>query len=128
MEMGSAFTLGRLFGIQVRLHFTWFIVFILVTVSLSWRIFPFSYPDWSALLSWVIGITTSLLFFSSVLAHELAHSLVGRAYGVSIKSITLFIFGGVSQIAEEPKKPSHASDWRSMCRGKSRPIPSPFSR
>jgi len=92
--MGSAFNLGRLFGIQVRLHYTWFIIFMLLTVSLV-------YPDWSHVLSWVIGIATSLLFFASVLAHELAHSLVGRVNGITIKSITLFIFGGMAQMTRE---------------------------
>jgi Zn-dependent protease len=95
--MGNAFNLGRLFGIQVRLHYTWFIIFMLVTVSLV-------YPDWSQSISWVTGIITSLFFFASVLAHELSHSLVGRANGVQIKSITLFIFGGVAQMAGEARE------------------------
>ncbi len=97
--MGSAFNLGKLFGVQVRLHYTWFIIFTLVTVSLV-------YPDWSRLLSWVMGISTSLLFFASVLAHELSHSLVGRANDVPIKNITLFIFGGVAQMTKEVTKAS----------------------
>jgi Zn-dependent protease len=94
--MGSAFNLGRLFGIRFRLHYTWFILFILVTVSMV-------YPDWSSLFYWIVAIITSLLFFTSLLAHELAHSLVGRANGIPIKSITLFIFGGVAQMAREAK-------------------------
>ncbi|MFC1984252.1 site-2 protease family protein [Chloroflexota bacterium] len=94
--MSSAFNLGRLFGIQFRLHYTWFIIFILVTVS-------FVYPDWSSLLYWIVAIITSLLFFASILAHELAHSLVGRANGIPIKSITLFIFGGVAQMTREAR-------------------------
>jgi len=97
--MGNAFNLGRLFGIQVRLHYTWFIIFMLVTVSLV-------YPSWSLPLSWVMGVITSLLFFASVLAHELSHSLVGRANDVPIKSITLFIFGGVAQMTREATKAS----------------------
>ena len=97
--MGNAFNLGKLFGIQVRLHYSWFIIFMLVTLSLV-------YPNWSQSLSWVIGIITSLLFFASVLAHELAHSLVGRANGIPIKSITLFIFGGVAQMTREATKAS----------------------
>ena len=99
--MGSAFNLGRVFGIRFRLHYTWFIIFILITVSLSWQLFPSLYPGWSPLLHWVVGVVTSLLFFASVLAHELAHSLVGRANGIPIKSITLFIFGGVAQMTRE---------------------------
>jgi Zn-dependent protease/CBS domain-containing protein len=97
--MGGGFNLGKVFGIQVRLHYTWFIIFMLVTVSLV-------YPDWSQWPSWGIGIITSLLFFASVLAHELAHSLVGRANGIPIKSITLFIFGGVAQMTKEATKAS----------------------
>jgi Zn-dependent protease len=94
--LNNAFTLGRLFGIQVRLHFSWFIIFVLVTVSLV-------SPDWLELTSWVVGIAASLLFFASALAHELAHSLVGRRYGVTIKSITLFVFGGMAHMAGEAK-------------------------
>ncbi len=104
--MGNAFNLGRLFGIQVRLHYTWFIIFVLITVSLSWQYFPFYYHGWSWLMYWMVGIASSLLFFSSVLAHELSHSLVSRSGGIPVKSITLFIFGGVAHIAREPEKAS----------------------
>jgi len=102
----GGFNLGKVFGIQFRLHYTWFIIFLLITVSLSWQVFPVFYPGWSQLLYWTIGIVTSLLFFASVLAHELAHSLVGRANGIPIKSITLFIFGGVAQMTKEAAKAS----------------------
>ena len=103
--MGSAFNLGKLFGIQFRLHYTWFIIFLLVTFSLSWQVFPVLYPGWTVLVYWVIGIVTSLLFFASVVAHELAHSLVARINGIPVKSITLFIFGGVAQMAREAAHP-----------------------
>jgi len=96
--MGSAFNLGKLFGIQLRLHYTWFIIFTLITVSLV-------YPDWSHPIYWILGIVTSLLFFASVIAHELAHSLVGRANGIPIKSITLFIFGGMAHMTKEANRP-----------------------
>lgn len=95
---GMAFGLGKLFGIQFRIHYTWFIIFILVTLFLV-------NPDYSRWSYWVIGIITSLLFFASVLAHELAHSLVGRANGGTITSITLFIFGGVAQMTKEAERP-----------------------
>ncbi|MDP6825392.1 MAG: site-2 protease family protein [Dehalococcoidales bacterium] len=97
--MGKSFNLGKVFGIQLRLHFTWSILFIFLTGSLV-------YPNWSQWFYWVAGIVASLLFFSSVVAHELAHSLVGRANGIPIKSITLFIFGGVAQMTKEPADPS----------------------
>ncbi|MFC2005037.1 site-2 protease family protein [Chloroflexota bacterium] len=96
--MGKAFNLGKLFGIEFRLHFSWFIIFILVTGVLV-------YPNYSQWFYWVIGIVTSLLFFASVIAHELAHSLVGRANGIPIVSLTLFIFGGVAQMTKEVTRP-----------------------
>jgi len=102
---GTAFNVGRIFDIQFRLHYTWFIIFVLVTVSLSWQLFPSLYPGWSGLTYWLIGIVTSLLFFASVVAHELSHSLVARFYGIPVSSITLFIFGGVAQITREAARP-----------------------
>jgi Zn-dependent protease len=96
--MGKAFSLGKLFGIQFRVHFSWFVIFILVTTSLV-------YPDYSKWLSWVIAVIASLLLFASVVAHELAHSLVGRANGIPVFSITLFIFGGVAQMTKEATRP-----------------------
>ena len=101
MKMGSAFNLGKVFGIQFRLHYTWFIVFVLISVSLSWYYFPSLNLDLTPLAYWVIGIASSLLFFASVVAHELAHSLVARTNGIPVKSITLFIFGGIAQITRE---------------------------
>ncbi|MBI4303546.1 MAG: site-2 protease family protein, partial [Chloroflexi bacterium] len=79
--MRHAFYLGKLFGVQFRLHFTWFIIFSVVTLSLV-------YPNYSDWVYWVTGIAVSLLFFASVVSHELAHSLVGRANGIPIESIT----------------------------------------
>jgi Zn-dependent protease/predicted transcriptional regulator len=99
--MGGSITLGKIFGIQFRLHYSWFIIFVLITVSLSWQYFPIAYPDWNTSTYWVVGVFTSLLFFASVLTHELAHSLVGRANGIPVKSITLFIFGGVAHMTRE---------------------------
>jgi Zn-dependent protease len=95
--VGGSLNLGKIFGIQVRLHYSWFIIFLLVIVSLV-------YPNWSHWLSWVMGITTSLLLFASVLAHELAHSLVGRANDIPVRSITLFIFGGIAHMSREATK------------------------
>lgn len=98
VKMGRTIYLGRLFGIPFRLHFTWFIIFFLVTGLLV-------YPNYTRWFYWILGIGTSLLFFASVLAHELAHSLVGRANGVKISSITLFIFGGIARMTSEVTKP-----------------------
>ena len=96
--MGNALNLGKVFGIQLRLHYTWFVIFIFLTFSLV-------APDWTGWLYWVMGIVTSLLFFASVVAHELAHSLVARAYNIPVKSITLFIFGGIAQMTREITHP-----------------------
>ena len=97
--------IGRLFGISLRLNYTWFIVFALVTWSLTANYYPAVFPDWSLAMRVVAGTVTSLLFFGSVLAHELMHSIVANAVGIPVHGITLFIFGGVSQMSEEPRQP-----------------------
>lgn len=97
--MGNTLNLGKLFGIRFRLHFSWFIIFLLVTISLV-------HPDYSEWSYWLIGTATSLLFFVSVVGHELSHSLVGRASGIPIGSITLFIFGGFAEMTREVDRPS----------------------
>jgi Zn-dependent protease/predicted transcriptional regulator len=97
--------IGKAFGISLRLHYSWFFVFILVTWVLVTGYFPVNFPDWSLGISILAGVITSLLFFASVLVHELMHSIVSIKQGVPVNAITLFIFGGVSEISEEPKKP-----------------------
>ncbi|MBM4429167.1 MAG: CBS domain-containing protein [Chloroflexi bacterium] len=103
MSGGNALRLGRILGVEIKLDYSWFIIFVLVTVSLSGQIFPSLYAGWSRGTYWLLGALTSVLFFTSVLAHELAHSLVSQAYGVPVHDITLFIFGGAAHIDEEPK-------------------------
>jgi Zn-dependent protease/predicted transcriptional regulator len=98
-------SIGKAFGIPLRLHYSWFIIFVLITWSLTAGYFSVTHPHWSLATSIAAGVVTSLLFFGSVLAHELMHSLVAQAAGIQIQSITLFIFGGVSQMVEEPKQP-----------------------
>lgn len=97
--MNKSFNIGRIFGIQFRLHVSWFIIFAIVT---GFQV----YPHFGHLSVWLAGLAVSLLIFISVLAHELAHSLVGRAHGIPVTDITLFIFGGVARMTEEPKRPS----------------------
>jgi Zn-dependent protease/predicted transcriptional regulator len=96
--MGGAINLGKIFGIQLRLHYSWFLIFALLAVSLV-------APNWSSPFAWAIGIATCLLFFASVVAHELAHSLVGRANDIPVTSITLFIFGGLAMMTREAAHP-----------------------
>lgn len=103
---GKGIPFGRLFGISLRLNPSWFIIFALITWSLAVGYFPTTYPAWSLTAKISAGVITSFLFFASVLAHELMHSLVAQREGIKVKSITLFIFGGVSEIAGEPKKPA----------------------
>jgi Zn-dependent protease/CBS domain-containing protein len=102
----SAIPLGKIFGISIRIHYSWFFIFAFVTWFLATGYFrQEEYEDWPLALSVVAGIITSLLLFSSVLAHELAHSLVAKRAGIAIHSVTLFILGGVARITEEPKRP-----------------------
>lgn len=100
--MQGALTIARVFGISIGVHYSWFIVFGLLVWSLSSGYFPMEYPHWSASQSWLVGAVSTILLFASVLVHELAHSLLARAKGMPVKSITLFIFGGVSNLREEP--------------------------
>jgi Zn-dependent protease/predicted transcriptional regulator len=97
--------IGKVFGIPLRLHYSWFIIFVLITWALASSYFPATHPTWSLTTKVAAGIITSLLFFGSVLAHELMHSIIAQRQGLPVRSITLFIFGGVSQIASEPKQP-----------------------
>lgn len=101
----SQIRLGKLLGFPIAVDISWLLIFVLVTASLAFSYFPQRYPNWSTGLSLTMGILTSLLFFTSVLLHELGHSLVARSYGTPVSKITLFIFGGVSEITEEPKTP-----------------------
>ena len=105
--MDGAIKIGKIFGIQFRLHYSWFVIFFLVTFFLSRQVFPHNLPHQAQATYWAMGITTSLLFFASVLAHELAHSIVGRANGIPVKSITLFIFGGAAHMTREASRPQN---------------------
>ncbi len=96
--------IGKAFGIPLRLHYSWFIIFVLVTWALAASYFPNNFPQWSTAANIAAGVITSLLFFASVMAHELMHSVVAQKEGIHVESITLFIFGGVSQLTAEPKK------------------------
>ncbi len=96
--------LGRVFGIPIYLNPSWFVVFLLVTWSLAVGYFPASHPDWATEAHWGLAATSALLLFVSVLIHELAHSLVALRHGLPIASITLYVFGGVARITEEPRQ------------------------
>jgi len=96
--------IGRLFGIQIHLDWSWFFIFVLITWNLA-SVFGQAHPEWQVALRWGTALIASLLFFASVLAHELAHSVVAQAYGVPVRHITLMLFGGVANIQREPPSP-----------------------
>jgi Zn-dependent protease/CBS domain-containing protein len=97
--------LGRLFGIEVAIHPSWFIVLVFFAFTLANGFFPSAYPGWSALVTWVTAVIATLLLFASVLAHEFGHSLVARSQGIPVRNITLFVLGGVAQLEREPDSP-----------------------
>ncbi|MGC9400564.1 MAG: site-2 protease family protein [Anaerolineae bacterium] len=102
--MRRGLEIGELFGIKVRVDWSWLLIFLLVTWNLA-TAFGNLHQDWSVPLRWSLGVFAALLFFASVLAHELAHSLVAQAQGMPVHSITLFLFGGIANIQKEPESP-----------------------
>src|SRR5438128_9533856 len=103
--MPGSFRIGKIAGIDIDINVSWIIILVLLTVSLATGWFPQLYPGWSTATYWVTSFIASLLLFVSVLLHELAHSFVARRRGLPVKSIALFIFGGVSNIEQEPTSP-----------------------
>ncbi len=97
--------LFRVLGIQITLNYTWFIVFGLVAWSLAYGYFPYHYPSLSRPAHWTMGFLGAVFLFLSVLIHELTHSYIAKREGMEVKEITLFIFGGVSQLTKEPDDP-----------------------
>jgi Zn-dependent protease/predicted transcriptional regulator len=104
--LSSGFKLFRIFGIDIRLDWSWIFIFLLITWNLAAGVFPQMHPDWNPALTWAVAIAASLLFFASILAHELAHSVVAKSRGLPVKTIILFLFGGVSNIEREPDSPA----------------------
>ena len=103
--MPGSLRIGKIAGIDIYIHVSWIIILVLLTVSLAIGWFPQLYPGQSTATYWIVSLIAALLLFVSVLLHELAHSLVARRRGLPVKNITLFIFGGVSNIEQEPKDP-----------------------
>jgi Zn-dependent protease len=94
--------LGRILGIPIALDYSWFLIFGLLTWSLASSYYPAEFKNWPPLLYWFMGAATAILLFVSVLLHELGHSVVALRFKVPVRSITLFLFGGVAQIGAEP--------------------------
>ncbi len=100
----NTFRLGSLFGVTILVHFTWFVIFALITFSMTGT-FAARFPGLPTGAHLLIGAVASALFFGSVLFHEMAHSLMAIRSGKPVRSITLFIFGGVSEIGKESDRP-----------------------
>ncbi len=95
--------IGRIFGIPIYVNASWVFIFALFTYNLK-GIFAQDHPQWSTNQDWAVGALTSLLFFASVLFHELSHSVVAQHYKIRVVSITLFFFGGLARIERDPSK------------------------
>src|SRR5882672_12122298 len=100
--MQASVKLGTLAGIDIRIHYTWLLAIFLIAWSLAIGYFPMSSDALGPVTYWVLGLCAAILLFASVLVHELAHSFVARARGLLVDNITLFLFGGVSNITREP--------------------------
>lgn len=103
--MQSDIRLGKIFGIEIYISYSWFLIFSLVTFTLAFGFFPREFPGHALGVNLAIGLFASVVFFGSLLLHELSHSLVANLNKIPIKKITLFIFGGMSQMSQEPSDP-----------------------
>ncbi|GIW14719.1 MAG: peptidase M50 [Tepidiforma sp.] len=99
---GGSFRVARLFGIDIEVHPSWFLIIAFLSYSLSEGLFPARYKGWGTGTYWAVGVTAAFLLFFTVLLHELAHALVAKRRGLPVPRITLFIFGGVSHLARQP--------------------------
>jgi Zn-dependent protease len=100
--MPGSLRIGQIAGIDIYINVSWIIILVFLTWSLAVSWFPAIYPGWSVATYWITSLIAAILLFVSVLLHELAHSVVARARGLPVHNITLFIFGGVSNIEQEP--------------------------
>jgi Zn-dependent protease len=108
--MRSQVKLGRIFGIEIGLHYSWFLIAFLIVVSLASR-FRISNPEWGESLIISLALLPALLFFASLLLHELSHSVFAKSRGLPVREITLFALGGISQIERNPETPARNSGW-----------------
>ena len=97
--------LGRIAGVDIGVHYSWFVILVLVSWSLAVGYLPQRSPDWATGTYWATGVLAALLLFASVLIHELAHSLVAKARGLRVQGITLFLLGGMSNMQDDARRP-----------------------
>ncbi len=103
---GRRITLFKLFGFAVRIDASWLIIAALVTWTLAAGVFPYYYPGLPGSHYLWMGMAGAVLLFASIIVHEMSHSLVARRYGIPMKGITLFVFGGIAEMDEEPADPN----------------------
>jgi Zn-dependent protease/predicted transcriptional regulator len=99
--MEAQIKLGRVFGVRIGLHYSWFIIAFLIGLSLASH-FRTTNPQWGGGVIWATAILAGALFFAALIAHELSHAAVAKARGLPVRSITLFALGGVAQVEKEP--------------------------
>lgn len=101
--MIGTFRVARIFGFEINVHWSWLFIFFLVTWTFATRLLDEFYSDWTDTRRWVVAAAIALIFFLSILLHEMSHSVLARRYGIPVSSITLFVFGGVSNLSKEPE-------------------------
>ena len=101
--MPGTIRVGRIFGFEINVHWSWVFILVLVTATFATGVLEEFHPGWTASQRWIVGAFVALLFFTSILLHEMSHSVVARRYGIPVSSITLFVFGGVSNLGKEPE-------------------------
>jgi Zn-dependent protease/CBS domain-containing protein len=101
--MAGTFRIGKLFGLSVSVHWTWFFFLFLLTWTFATGVLDQFYDDWADGRRWTVAAAITLVFFLSIYLHELSHVLVARRLGIHVSSITLFVFGGVSSLSHEPR-------------------------
>ena len=102
--MKAQIKLGRILGVEIGLHYSWFLIALLITLSIAGQ-FKLHNPGWDESVRWALAIVTAILFFAAIVVHELSHAVVAKIRGLPVRSITLFALGGVAQIEKEPADP-----------------------